>query len=710
MAEMIDTVGSPWNAESDSRGHLEAVSLVDGTTFVVSGRSGVIGGAPVQGLYLFDTRALSRWRPSLRGWQIEPLSFVPSGPFAGTFVSRADRARRPDAPLTVVQRRYVGRGMREDIELRNHGPAQRLTLRLRVGTDLAGLFEVKAGRSIPDRTIEAVEDVEGLRLRLTAGAPSILDEVVVTSSVPPDRYEAEHGRLVWHVELDDGATWSTCLQVSVVARGREIPASSRCGEPVEEAIPASRFRSWRDVAAEFDAGDPGLARMVARSIDDLGALRIFDPDHAERLVVAAGAPWFMALFGRDSLLTSWMALPFDQALAGGVLAELADKQGSRIDSLTEEQPGRILHEVRFDPLSAQLLGGSNLYYGTADATPLFVMLVAELMRWTGVTDEIRSLMPAVDRALQWIEDFGDRDGDGFVEYLRSNPDGLEHQGWKDSWDGIRHADGTVAVPPIALCEVQGYIYAAYRARAALARELDQDISLARAYDERAEELRRRFDQAFWLEQRSCYAVGLDADKRPIGSLTSNLGHLLWTGIAPEARATHLARHLASPALNSGWGLRTLASSEAGYNPLSYHCGSVWPHDTALAVAGLSRYGFDAESHALARALIDAATTSDGRLPELFGGFDRDDIAAPVPYPSSCSPQAWSSAAAMLVVRSMLGLEPDVPGNRLRIRARLPADIPRLELRRVRIGGARVDVVADQQGVTVTGTPLAVQVD
>jgi glycogen debranching enzyme len=685
------------------------VTLVDGTTFVVSGSSGAIGDAAVHGLYLFDTRAISRWRIDVRDWNVEPLSFVPDGPFAGVFVARADKARRPDAPVTLIQRRYVGRGMREDVEIRNHGTARRLTVRLSVATDLAGLFDVKEGRQRRRRAIRVTAGADGLRLRALPDAASTLDEVVVTSSERPDAIDEDSGTLLWHLTLDAGGLWSTCIEVSVVVGGRDVSPSHRCGEPVEEAIPVDRLRQWRNLTPQFESGDTVLDRMVTRAVDDLGALRIFDPEHAERVVVAAGAPWFMALFGRDSLLASWMALPFDQQLAAGVLAELADKQGSATDSRTEEQPGRILHEVRFDRASARLLGGSNIYYGTIDATPLFVMLVAELARWTGITDQIRSLMPAVDRAIDWIEQSGDRDGDGFVEYFRANPDGLEHQGWKDSWDGIRHADGTVAAAPVALCEVQGYVYAAYRARAALAIALGEGTATAGSFDARAEALRQHFDEAYWLDERGCYAVGLDADKQQIRSLTSNIGHLLWVGIVPEHRAARLAEHLVSPALNSGWGVRTLGTNEAGYNPLSYHCGSVWPHDTALAIAGLSRHGLDDASQRLARGLIDAASTSEGRLPELFGGFDRGDIGAPVPYPSSCSPQAWSSASPLLVVRAMLGLDPDLPAGRLRVRPRIPDAIGHLRLRGVRLGAERVDITADGEGIAVTGTDLVVEI-
>jgi glycogen debranching enzyme len=704
---MTDEVMSPW-APTAQDTSVPTVNLVEGTCFVVSGRDGVIGRAAGDGLYVFDTRALSRWRVQIPQWSVEPLSFVANGPFSGTFVSRAVQDRRLDAPIVVLQRRSVGRGMLEEIEIRNHGPAVRLAVRLEVATDLAGLFEVKSGRSAPHVTAHATDDRRGLRLTGT-GTTSTIDAVVVRSSVALDDVDTAAGSMCWEVGLEPGQHWSTCIEVSTVVRRTHVPPAHRCDEPIATAIPVERWMTWQHTTPEVDSDDVALVRAVERAIDDLGALRIFDPDHTDRVVVAAGAPWFMALFGRDSILSSWMALPFDRSLARGVLSELADHQGTVVDPRTEEQPGRILHEVRFDRTSAELLGDAGVYYGSIDSTPLFVMLAAELARWTGMTDDVGALMPAVDRAIAWMEQSGDRDGDGFVEYARSDPAGLEHQGWKDSWDGIRHADGSTAAPPIALCEVQAYCYGAYRGRAALGRMAGEAAERCDEFERRATELAERFDEAFWLDDVGTYALGLDEAKRPIRSSASNVGHLLWTGIVPPDKARRVARRLVSPAMFSGWGVRTLAADHPAYNPLSYHCGSVWPHDTAIAVAGLARYGFDREAHLVARALLDAAAVGDWRLPELFAGFARDDISVPVPYPSSCSPQAWAAAAPLLIVRAVLGLEVDVAAGTVRLRPRLPSGMTRLALRGVALGGELVDVVVDRDGAEIRGSSFDVEV-
>jgi glycogen debranching enzyme len=411
----------------------------------------------------------------------------------------------------------------------------------------------------------------------------------------------------------------------------------------------------------------------------------------------------MTLFGRDSILTAWMALVADTDLAAGVLASLADLQGVAEVAATEEQPGRILHEVRYDHRSLGLLGGSNVYYGTVDATPLFVMLAAEYLRWTDDRALVASLLPAVDRALEWTHRYGDRDGDGFIEYLRPNDGGLANQGWKDSWDGIRYGDGTVAEAPIALCEVQAYLYGAYRARAYLADVFDE-AQLAARYNQAATDLAAAFDASFWLEERGTYCIGLDGDKRPIDSSTSNPGHCLWAGIARPDRAARLAQTLVGDDLNSGWGLRTLAADNPGYNPLSYHCGSVWPHDTALAVAGLRRYGHQLEADVLQDGLLEAATAFGGRLPELFAGLARTEMPTPVIYPASCSPQAWAAAAPLLMIRAMLGIEPDVPRGTLRLSPALDGRTGRLYALGVPVGRGRIDVRTNGSTVDVEGLP------
>lgn len=449
--------------------------------------------------------------------------------------------------------------------------------------------------------------------------------------------------------------------------------------------------------------DPGLSRTLARSIEDLGSLRMFDPDHPDRVVIAAGTPWFMALFGRDALLASLMLLPLDRQLALGSLHSLAALQGTRVDAASEEEPGRIPHETRFGPGAVLSLGGGNVYYGTADATALFVVLLGELHRFGADDTDVQALLPHADRALEWVDRYGDKDGDGFVEYERATPQGLVNQGWKDSFDGISFADGRLAEAPIALCEVQAYTYAALLARADIAQSTG-DAPTARRCTEQAIALKAAFNERYWLSESGWFAVGLDRDKRPIDALTSNVGHCLWAGIVDDDKAPSLAEHLLSPRMFTGWGVRTLASDMGAYNPVSYHNGSVWPHDSALVAAGLMRYGYVDQAQRIAVGLLDAADQFGGRLPELFCGFDRDDFAAPVPYPTSCSPQAWASAAPVHLLRTLLRFEPHVPSRRVSLAPVVPWRYLPMTLDNLSLAGARVRLSVDHRGFELDHLP------
>jgi glycogen debranching enzyme len=420
---------------------------------------------------------------------------------------------------------------------------------------------------------------------------------------------------------------------------------------------AVRNRGWLSSTPKLRTSHRMLSTAYDRSIEDLAALRLHDPTGQRRPVIAAGAPWYMTLFGRDALISAYMALPIDPTLAVGVLEALAELQGRAVDPTTEEEPGRIMHETRYLGVDAPTLTGGSTYYGSADATPLFVMLLGELSRWGLDEPTLRTLVPTADRALAWMEGPGDKDGDGYIEYETTSERGLVNQGWKDSVDGIRYRDGRVAEAPLALCEVQAYAYGAYRARAAIAERLGEP-ELVERYERRAADLRSKFARDFWLEEPGWYAVALGPDKVPVDSLTSNIGHCLWTGIAADEHAARIVERLMSPQMWTGWGIRTLASDERGYDPMSYHCGTVWPHDGAICASGMRRYGFEREALAVATGLLEAASAWEGRLPELFSGLDRADVGTPVPFPTSCSPQAWSAATPFLLLRILLGLEPD----------------------------------------------------
>ena len=373
---------------------------------------------------------------------------------------------------------------------------------------------------------------------------------------------------------------------------------------------------------------------------------------------AAGLPWFMALFGRDSLLTSYQALPFVPELAATTLRALAARQASEVDDFRDAEPGKILHELRFGELTYFRERPQSPYYGSADATPLFLILLDEYERWTGDRDLVQALEQPARAALAWIENYGDRDGDGYLEYERRNQQsGLENQCWKDSWNSIVHPDGSLASLPRGTCELQGYAYDARRRTARLAREVWCDESWARQLDDDAAELRRRFNKDFWLDDEQYFALALDGQKQPVRTITSNPGHLLWSGIVDGHRVDAVTSRLMGEDLFSGWGVRTLAAGQPAFNPLEYHNGTVWPHDNSLIAAGLARYGKHDEAARIAHAVLDAARSFDYRLPEAFAGYPRTDTGFPVPYPTACSPQAWASGTPLLLLSVLLGLDP-----------------------------------------------------
>ncbi len=680
------------------------VTLVEGSTFCISGAAGDIEPGMSQGLFFRDTRFLSAMELRLNGLPLQVLSSLVRDPFSASFVARAlPRPGRADSTLVAFRTRYVGRGMREDIVIRNFGPEPAsCVVELEVDVDFADLFEVKEGR-VELRGERTLETRDGALAFGCHQGDTHRGTVLSCSGLTV----VEHHLLCAEVVIAPQGAWTGCVELAPVIDESEVEPLYRCGRPVARAAPTERLQRWRRQVPTVSSSHPGIEAVVARSHADLGALRIFDPEFPERAVVAAGAPWFMTLFGRDSLLTSWMAMLVDPDLALGVVQTLARFQGEKVDPETEEEPGRILHEMRFGSAASLSLSGGHVYYGTADATPLFVMLLGELRRWGLAAEQVDRLLPHVDRAMAWIGDYGDADGDVFVEYEQASSRGLRNQGWKDSWDGVRDAHGELGKGPIALCEVQGYTYAAYVARAHFADEAG-DEDTATTYRNRAAELKEAFNRQFWNDDQQWFAMALDGDKRPLDALTSNMGHCLWTGIVDQDKAAAVARHLVSPAMFNGWGVRTLATTMAGYNPISYHNGSVWPHDTAIVAAGLMRYGFVEEAHRLVLGLIDAAMAVGGRLPELFGGLDRSELPVPLGYPASCSPQAWAAASPLLLMRLLLRFDPWLPHGKLWLDPVVPAAIGRLRVGHIPLGGGRMSVEVDGDDVIVEGLPPGVE--
>jgi glycogen debranching enzyme len=515
---------------------------------------------------------------------------------------------------------------------------------------------------------------------------------------PPSTLEA--GRASFLFTLKRGEQMD--FEVRIVGGCEEIDAASRTPLRFGDALAQRRFEiasldaGWVRISASHDA----LELLLHRSAADLTSMVRFAP---EGTFLMAGIPWFATLFGRDSILTALFALPFNPALAVGTLKTLARLQGSEIDRRRDEEPGKILHEIRGGELAATGEVPFGRYYGSVDSTPLFLWLLGRYVETTGDLELAEHLWSNAERALDWIEQWGDCDNDMFVEYMHQTPRGLANQGWKDSLDAIPHADGTLARPPIALCEVQGYVYAAYCSISGVARRLGREDFAARLR-ERAAALRSRFSHDFWLEPEHTVALALDADKQPCRVMSSNAGHCLVTGILTREQAEALAERLMREDMFSGWGVRTLSSGERRYNPMSYHNGSVWPHDNALIAAGLARFKRRAAAIQILNGLLQAAGHfKTGSLPELFCGFQREERLGPVPYPVACHPQAWSAASIFMIVQAMLGIQVMGFDRRLVIDSpAMPNWLDWLKIEGLRVGDGKVSLIVrrTQEGASV----------
>jgi glycogen debranching enzyme len=644
------------------------VKILDGNTFVVSDDRGDIEASLTDptGLFSFDTRFLSRWVLTLNGERMNALSTDDLQYFeARFFLVPGTGTVYVDAKLSVIRRRSVANGFSEDLTILNHDEKPiDLTVRIEAASDFADLFEVK----------DALKKKGNYSTRVRKGSLELVYErdtfkrTTTISATSPAKIDKEG--LTFRARIEPHGSWSTELSVLT---GMTAGAAPRRPQNMQRDL-----ERWLETAPRLDSDSDSLKTTYHRSLVDLAALRFSPPVAAGRALPAAGLPWFMTMFGRDSIFTSLQALPFTSELAATTLLALGEWQGIHVDDFRDEDPGRILHEMRYGEMTAFEERPHSPYYGCADATPLYVVLLDEYERWTGDRRLVRELELEARAALAWIDDYADLQGNGYVSYKRRNEKtGLENQCWKDSWDSISYRDGRLAGFPRATCELQGYAYDAKIRGARLARLVWKDKAFADRLEGEAADLKRRFNRDFWIEDGEYFALALDADGGQVDTLTSNNGHLLWSGIVDKSKAKAVARHLLGPRLFSGWGVRTLAVGEGRYNPIGYHVGTVWPFDNSFIAWGLRRYDFKEEAAQVASGILDAATYFDGRLPEAFGGYERTATKYPVQYPTACSPQAWSTGAPLLFLRTMLGLQPE--GEHLVVDPALPATIGRIEL-------------------------------
>jgi glycogen debranching enzyme len=642
-----------------------AITILEGSTFCICDELGDLGGWPTSGFFTDDTRFLSILRLSINGRRPLLLSSDKVDYFSAAFYLRnqpADGLEQDE--VSITRERFIGEAMQDRLVVQNQGmrPVE-FELALEVACDFADIFAVKdydfalgdPARADPLPPLVEVRFDEEHNQFLLADETGVPAQTQVIFSRRGEVTEA--GRVAYRIELAPRERWD--LRVDIVA--------SPDGEPVVPHAAERRFgdelarvrdslAAWHLRVPQLRASWDDLAHSFGRSVSDLASLRMGGSDRGVGKLPAAGMPWFMTVFGRDTIITCLQTLLFGPELAVRALEVLRDLQSTVDDPMRDAEPGKIVHEVRSGKAARTWHG---TYYGTIDATPLYLILLSEVWRWTDDAALAHDFRESALRALEWISTRGDLDGDGFVEYQKRSRHGLDNQSWKDSHDSQRFSDGRIAEPPIAPCEVQGYVYDAKRRMAELAREVWRDRELAERLEREAEQLRQRFNELFWIDERhGYYALALDGEERQVDSLCSNIGHLLWSGIVPPTRVDAVVDQLMGDALWSGWGVRTMSTDDRGYNPLAYHNGTVWPHDNSLIAWGLARYGRWPEAQRIIRQMMSAGRHFEYQLPEVFSGMARAETRFPIAYPTAARPQAWAAGTPVLLLQLLLGLRPD----------------------------------------------------
>ncbi|MDQ3671879.1 MAG: amylo-alpha-1,6-glucosidase [Actinomycetota bacterium] len=679
------------------------LTILEGSTFCMSDERGDIA-ADTSGFFAHDTRFLSRLVLSVQG---SPLLLLSSGRvehFAAAFFLRnATLNGLPQDALSVSRERFVGTGMQERIAIRNES-MHRLDfdVSLELAADFADIISVK----LHDFALGDPENAPDL----PPPAPSTYDEArrqvlivdpvgdLRTRIVLSQNGQIHEGGVRFELSLEPHERWDLTVDV-VPSLDSETDGELAEHLSDERETLGDVVAAWTLRVPRVRGGWENLRRAFDRSISDLAALRMRTGEF-RRPLFAAGMPWFMTVFGRDTAITSLQSLLLGPEPAVGALDALAELQATTVDPAIDAEPGKIIHEVRHGRAAEFWF---PRYYGSIDSTPLFLVLLAETWRWTDDAVLVRRLREPAMAALEWIDRYGDLDGDGFVEYARRADGGLTNQSWKDSGDSQRFHDGRFADAPIAPVEVQGYVYDAKRGLAEMARDVWREPELADRLEGQAAELRAAFDKAFWVEERGgFFALALDGEKQHVDARCSNMGHLLWSGIVLPERVPRVIDQLLSESLWSGWGIRTMASDEAAYNPISYHNGTVWPHDTSFTAWGLARHGYPEAARRVARALIEAAAHFDWSLPEVFAGYARDETPFPIAYPTAARPQAWAAGTPILLVRVLLGIEPDRVRQRLvsNVTDELPSWLEGLRVEGVRAFGRNWSLAVERGRVTI----------
>jgi len=670
------------------------ITINDGGSFLLTAADGSIDDRRAQGLFVRDTRLISYYEISIDREPLIPIASsaithrVARYEFTNPELVTATEIVPAKKLLITVRRDIIG-GMHEDIDITNHHQeCVEVQLMLAIRSDFVDVFRVKAQKLVTDGRMETTWSDGILTNKYCNGSFTRSLRIRPEGASSPPRYS--NGRLVFDIVLDPGKTWHTCINFIALVDG-EVLEPKHTDAAIDVTPAGKEMANFLKVATHLHSSNRAVEQTYHQALVDLAALRIPVDDGTPVWIPAAGIPWFVAVFGRDPLIASLQTMAIAPGLAKGTLLKLAEFQATDQDDWRDAEPGKILHELRRGELAQLGKIPSEPYYGAIDTTMLWIITLSETYRWTGDRSLLDNCYEPLDKALTWIEQYGDFDGDGFVEYCSRSKDGIQNQGWKDSGDAIRDAAGKIVNAPIALCETQGQVYDAWRRAADLYDVLDEP-DRAQVLRQKADALYQQFNDRFWMADEGFYCLGLDSNKEQIRAIASNAGQLLWSGIVPTKRAKQMAQRLFQDDLWCGWGIRTLSAKNPAYDPIGYHTGSVWAHDNSFIAAGFKRYGYHTEANRIAEGIFAAASLFQShQMPELFGGIERQSENFPVPYIDANVPQAWAAGAMLWLIGSILGLEADAPNRQLFIQPVLPTWLPDVQLTNVAVGDATIDL-------------------
>jgi glycogen debranching enzyme len=695
------------------------IAIHQGHTVLISEKDGQINWPSDKGLYFFDTRVISSWTIYANGetWELlngGAISYYASRIYlTNPTVLTEDGTILPHALGCTISRSISG-GMHEDLDVTNNSMNRvRLQLEIALRCDFADIFEVKSGQIVRRGRITTDWSEPHQRLRTTYRNRDF-SRVITVSPHSPTKAVYANGRLSFEVVLDQGRAWHCCLLYTLADGERHFAAPADCVGFSHKSHHAETMADWLKNVVEIRTSNEEFYRLFRQALEDMAALRlpIDDTDHMVFLP-AAGLPWFVAPFGRDSLIVSLQNTLIYPEFGRGALEILGSLQATEEDNYRDAEPGKILHEMRYGELAHFKLIPHTPYYGTADATPLYLITLHAAWRATGDRSLLERHLETAERCLSWIDNYGDRDGDGFQEYQTRSPVGYENMGWKDSGDSVVYPDGSLVKGPKALCELQGYVYDAWVRMAEVFDALGKP-DRAQALRAKAGALFDRFNQAFWDEELGFYAYALDGEKNKVLTVASNAGHCLWSGIVPPERAKKVVARLMAPDMWTGWGIRTLSADHPAFNPYNYQTGSVWPHDNAIIAMGCKFYGFAAEAARIAHDISTAASHFLlNQLPELYTAFARDETTFPVQYIGANVPQAWAAGSAFMLTQALLGFLPDAPRNKLYVDPSLPEWLPDLTVQDLRVGKYKLDIRFWREGeqtefAVIRGDPKLVE--